>query len=119
MVTRHDWTDAEREEIAAKTDGTCKDCGATDQLEIEHELPLWLGGEDAVENAVLRCQACHKPKTKREAKARAKVKRLERQRRGLSKKSKLTKMLDGSVRDTRTGGLPWETRDGFTPIKFR
>lgn len=101
----------------------CAMCGerpaSMRDVQFDHIVGLWIGGEDVPENLRMLCVACHKIETKREAKERAKVNRLARQRRGLSKKSKLSRMPDGSVRDTRAGGLPWETRDGFTPIKFR
>lgn len=120
MTARHRWTKAERAEIGSRSDGRCVDCGDVDgPHEIEHDIPLWLGGTDTVDNAVLRCVACHKPKTKAEAKQRAKIGRLARQTKGLPKRSKLSKKVDGTILDQRTGGLPWETRDGFSPVTLR
>ena len=64
----------------------CVDCGddTLGMLEVDHDTPLWSVDRAAAdawkywtaENLVLRCSPCHKTKSAREAKQRAKEKRL-------------------------------------------
>lgn len=66
--------------------GICgKDCAAPvdtewttsrkDGAAVDHVLPLWVGGRDAIKNARVLCEDCHREKTRQEAALRAKVKR--------------------------------------------
>ncbi len=48
------------------------------EMQDDHEHPLWCGGDNEMDNRQGLCDDCHKPKTKCEAKARGKMKRLER-----------------------------------------
>lgn len=45
-------------------------------IEFDHDKSLWLDGADTPENLVARRKPCHDAKTRREASARAKVKRI-------------------------------------------
>lgn len=53
----------------------CCDCQAEGKVrqadEVDHQVPLWAGGEDAETNYASRCKPHHKVKTAREAAARA------------------------------------------------
>lgn len=42
----------------------------TSNLEVDHRLPLWAGGDNDLENLWLLCIECHKQKTSREASER-------------------------------------------------
>ena len=69
-------------EIVKRQGNRCADCPkklGTDPREIEfdHAVPLWLGGSDAPDNLQALCKPCHRVKTSREARERAKTKRLE------------------------------------------
>lgn len=68
---------AMRRRVIAEQDGICArsycDAPATD---VDHILPLWLRGKNDRANLEGLCGACHDVKTKAEAKARAKCKRI-------------------------------------------
>lgn len=49
----------------------CAHCGRLATLEVDHVVPLHLGGTDAVTNLQSLCKECHARKTAREATARA------------------------------------------------
>lgn len=65
-----------RRAIWERDGGRCVVCGSTERLIFEHILPCWLGGRGTVENGELRCEACARPKTAREAGERARSNRL-------------------------------------------
>lgn len=69
---------ARRDKVIAAQDGVCKrahcDVPATDA---DHILPLWAGGSNRDDNLEGLCRPCHLQKTKAEATARAKCKRIE------------------------------------------
>ena len=69
--------------IIARQDGKCACCGEhlgadPRQIEFDHVVELWNGGEDSPDNLCAMIKSCHRVKTRREAAARAKVKRLGR-----------------------------------------
>lgn len=68
---------AVREAVWERDGGACVECGSSD-VQLEHELPDWLGGAPSVENLRLLCVACHKVKTRRDVKIIAKAKRQRR-----------------------------------------
>lgn len=100
--------------------GLCHICGtvinlARETFEIEHVIPIALGGEDAPSNWRPAHVACHKEKTKSDITKIAKAKRVSAKHEGTyrpsrnplpaSKKSRLKKRLDGSVVDRDTGEI--------------
>ena len=72
---------ARRARILAMYGHVCavEGCGETQGLELDHVIPLELGGQDADFNIEPRCTSCHKVKTARDRKAIAKAARLRRQ----------------------------------------
>jgi 5-methylcytosine-specific restriction protein A len=53
---------------------TCVDCGRVHTSnEVDHETPLEQGGSNEQSNLAVRCEDCHKAKTKREAQDRYRV----------------------------------------------
>lgn len=48
----------------ARDEGKCVDCGRNDvvwePLELSHDIPRSLGGEDTEENCHMRCRTCHR-----------------------------------------------------------
>ena len=64
-----------REAVWERDGGACVECGATSDLQLEHELPDGLGGPPTEENLRLLCVACHAPKTRRDVKVIAKADR--------------------------------------------
>lgn len=66
-----------RKKVFERDQGICVDCGRYDsKWEHDHDLALWNGGPDTLENSVTRCRQCHKRKTIGEAPVRAKTDRL-------------------------------------------
>lgn len=73
-------TKARRLRIYLACEGRCI-CGVKVPMEgttIDHPTQLWMGGPDEDQYLRYMCAACDKPKTARDAKERAKVKRLIR-----------------------------------------
>lgn len=44
---------------ALRRDRHCVTCGSTENLEADHIIPVEHGGQDTLDNLVIRCQACH------------------------------------------------------------
>lgn len=44
----------------------CQYCGMRASSEVDHVIPLAMGGPDTVENAVAACRTCHREKTKQD-----------------------------------------------------
>lgn len=56
-----------RLEVLLRDGYTCQHCGLVSiNLEVDHTIPLFLGGTDAVSNLKSLCIDCHKVKTIRE-----------------------------------------------------
>lgn len=71
----------EREAILDRQAYRCagRDCSTNLRIwpfEVDHVIPLWMGGADEPSNMEALCLPCHKVKTAADAKARAKAKRL-------------------------------------------
>lgn len=98
-----------RAKILAATGHVCARPGCPDKAtDVDHILPLWLGGSNREKNLEGLCPAHHAAKTKAEATLRAKAKRLEHRDQGARKPCKaipsrgfqrdLSKGFDGVVR---------------------
>jgi 5-methylcytosine-specific restriction protein A len=60
-----------RERVLLRDGYACRDCGrASIHLEIHHDHPLHLGGQETDANRVSLCKACHAKRTEREEKER-------------------------------------------------
>lgn len=80
---------ARREKIIAAQGGVCKRANCEGEaVAVDHIIPLWAGGSNRDENLEGLCQPCHDRKTKAEASARAKVKRIETRLNGTRKPRK-------------------------------
>lgn len=106
-IEKRNVSKARREKIISAQDGLCKrpHCGeqATD---VDHIIPLWMGGTNGDGNLEGLCPNCHAVKTKAEASARGKVKRIEKRTEGRMKPKRpiqsrgfgnLTRKFDGTV----------------------
>ena len=71
MTTRRHIPKKVREAVWERDGGVCIECGSSSELQLEHEKPLWMGGDNSVENLRLMCTACHRPKTNAESGVRA------------------------------------------------
>jgi len=66
-----------RKIIREKSEGFCAECGQYDAKgECDHILPLFLGGQDRLENLRWLCRRCHLEKSIGETPVRAKSDRL-------------------------------------------
>ena len=67
-----------RRDVLARFDGVCARLGCTvsKDLEIDHVIPVWMGGKERIDNLEPLCGPHHAIKTARDAKLRAKVKRI-------------------------------------------
>lgn len=123
----------ERVEIFNERNGKCHICGQKihpqEKWDIEHIIPLALGGADSGDNLDLAHQSCHKDKTKADVGRLAKAKRQARYHAGkklsksplpCGKSSKWKRKLDGSLvkrdegkirRSSQNGGLGRISKD--------
>jgi 5-methylcytosine-specific restriction endonuclease McrA len=74
---------SERKQIVERQDCLCAKCGdpitpGTIDHQIDHIIPLELGGAHHTDNAQALCIACHKVKTCKDIRAIRKAQRLER-----------------------------------------
>ena len=60
---------SKRQEILERDGGRCVDvnCGETDDLEVDHIVPTYMGGSDDSENLQTLCSGCHDEKTSEDA----------------------------------------------------
>ena len=80
-MTRRALTPKAKAELWRRQNGGCASCRAPLVLaHADHKNPLWCTGDNAADNWQLLCIPCHNAKTRREAAARAKTKRLEGER---------------------------------------
>jgi len=102
-----------RAKILAATGHVCARPGCPERAtDVDHILPLWLGGNNREKNLEGLCPAHHAAKTKAEASLRAKAKRREQRDQGTRRPRKaipsrgfqrdLTKGFDGIVRPRDT-----------------
>lgn len=78
---RRSMTKKRRLEVFMKSNGRCArcDCKLGPDFEADHIISLFLGGADAIENLEALCYDCHRTKkTPADAKAHAKVRRIEK-----------------------------------------
>ena len=89
-----------------KAEGRCVVCTLTaSAFDIDHIVPLILGGEHREGNMQLICKPCHKAKTALDVKLKAKVARVRKRNLGIrrpsrfpgSRDSRWKKKMDGSV----------------------
>ena len=60
-----------RERIALRDEYTCQMCGrVTARGEVDHKVPLHLGGKESDENRWWLCPDCHRKKSEREERER-------------------------------------------------
>jgi len=46
--------------VMIRDGGECVECRSRYNLELSHNLPRSLGGEDTAENTAMRCRSCHR-----------------------------------------------------------
>lgn len=91
---------AVRAEVARRAGNACQMCSAAlADYEVDHIVPVYLGGSDGISNLRALCPGCHKEVTRRQSFERAKMKRIEardgmRRRKPNAKDRALAKMLE-------------------------
>ena len=74
---------AVRRAVIEAANGRCMACGKpTERFEVDHEVPVFAGGSNDRSNLRAVCTACHAPKSRRETKEAAKMKRIRAKRLG-------------------------------------
>ena len=81
-MKRRKWTTLQRAGIFLSHGGKCYICGdkidgVKSGFDLDHEIPLELGGDDTEENMRPICRPCHKIKTAKDVAKIAKAKRIE------------------------------------------
>jgi hypothetical protein len=64
--SRKELPQGQRKRILDKFDNTCSECPSSDELEIDHIVPLCDGGSNDDENLQVLCNDCHIKKTSKE-----------------------------------------------------
>lgn len=59
-----------RQRILVRDGAQCRKCGCGLDLEVDHEIPLHLGGQESDLNRQLLCEDCHRAKTEQEGRNR-------------------------------------------------
>ncbi len=120
-MPRRSLSKSQRLDVLHAAGGLCHICGEVinlargDKMEVEHVIPLGLGGADDVTNWRPAHAACHRHKTKGDVKVIAKAKRVKAKHEGQfrpsrhivpgSKASPFKKKPDGTVIDRATGEI--------------
>ena len=66
-----------RSKVFERDRGVCVDCGRFSvKWQCDHQTALHIGGSDTLDNAVTRCQTCHRRKSNGELTIKAKMDRL-------------------------------------------
>lgn len=112
---RRAMTKKRRLEVFMKSNGRCArcDCKLGPDFEADHIISLFLGGADEIENLEALCYACHRTeKTPADAKAHAKVRRIEKKADPLTRKpSRLqSRVFDKPTEKKKWGSRPFPTR---------
>lgn len=120
MSDRKRLTKSQRVDVLHAAGGVCHICGevinaARERFEVEHVIPIGLGGADDVTNWRPAHQSCHRDKTRSDVRKIAKARRVKAKHEGTfrpprkivpgSKVHRLKKKLDGSVIDRATGDI--------------
>jgi 5-methylcytosine-specific restriction endonuclease McrA len=72
-----------RQKILIRDDKTCVLCGKKDCLEVDHILPISLGGSNKLENLQTLCDVCHKKKTKQDVELLRRTNKLKKYKKSL------------------------------------
>ncbi len=105
MTTRRPLSRMRKLALFEKVGGICHICGLKIQgkWEVEHVIPLALGGADEERNMAPAHQHCHAPKTAADVASIAKAKRQKANHIGIKKPSSFPKTPPGSRWDWKMG----------------
>lgn len=59
----HNFSHRQRRHVLKRAGHRCERCGSSESLEVDHILPVWNGGTNALENGQALCVPCHDAKT--------------------------------------------------------
>jgi 5-methylcytosine-specific restriction endonuclease McrA len=80
-----------KDRVGLEANWCCQKCNRSlvyEQVEIDHIIALINGGQNRESNLQLLCGWCHREKTKRDVKVKAKIYRIRRRRAGAVKRSR-------------------------------
>lgn len=93
MTVRRSLSSQARARVFLGADGRCHVCtrkiAPGEEWEVEHVVPLSMGGADTPANMHPAHRDCHRPKTAAEARVRAKADRAGKAHAGLKRKSRM------------------------------
>ena len=100
MAKRKAIPSALRRAVIAAAAGKCQACAEpTDEFEVDHYVPVALGGTNDLSNLQALCLPCHKVKTRKDVKDIAKVNRIRAKRLGTKPKRWKRKVGGRTVRE--------------------
>lgn len=104
-------TPARRKRIIERHGGKCcyPGCETSDGLEIEHTVPIALGGRDDDDNLTAMCRYHHAQKTRLDVKMIAKAKRIQARENGTRRER--PKIASRGFDKTKTKGFNGKVRD--------
>ena len=85
---RLEFSNKTKQQALIEQDFKCVDCGATGQLEFDHQVPDGLRKNNSLKNCKLRCPECHKRKTRKDQADITRAKRLYAKANNLQKDRK-------------------------------
>ena len=101
-MPRHEFSAKTKALAAERAAGHCERCTAKlypGKIRYDHDIPDYLGGENTLENCVVACVNCDRPKTAKDIKRIAKAKRNFRSSHGIKKQRTITRWrkFDGTI----------------------
>lgn len=90
-MTRREFSKKTRRLALERAEGMCEVCGAPlrpGQYEFDHELEAFMGGDNSLENCVVKCKTCHDTKTQERRPVIDKTRRMAMKHAGTWPKSK-------------------------------
>lgn len=100
-----------QERVATKTRDCCAICGNPAKPgEVDHVIPLILGGKHRESNLQWLCRPCHAAKTTLDVKLKAKVARVRKKNLGIRKQSTLRSAGFRKASPQRSASRPIERR---------
>jgi len=113
MARPHNFTRKMRAEIILRAAGKCEACGAVlkaGAVEVDHILPVALGGESVVTNGRALCKPCHSGKTASDV---GMIRKADRQRDRASGALKSARPMAG--KKSKAGAGVVDKWSGFAP----
>ncbi|WP_126975607.1 HNH endonuclease [Frigidibacter oleivorans] len=123
-MSRRSLSKGQRIDVLAAASGVCHICGdrinpVRERWEVEHVIPLALGGSDDVENMRPAHRACHAGKTRRDVGVIAKAKRVAQKHAGTFRPARHKLPPSRPLPGTKASGLRKKLNGSFEPHPTR